>query len=159
MKSRAGLLLRTAVVFLGVGAAAVALWRGLLLRDPRGIEDGDFGAVAPFTLAERGGGSLSLADLQGKVWVADFVFTRCGGPCPRLTRAMARLQGSFPADAPVRLVSFTVDPSYDTPAILAEYASRFGADPARWFFLTGETSAVQHLILESFRLALKENTG
>lgn len=159
MKSRATLLMRTGAAFLGVGIVSIALWRALLGVAPHALEEGDFGAVGEFRLTDQRGLPVSLADLQGKVWVADFIFTRCGGPCPRLTKAMARLQKEFSAAPSVRLVSFSVDPSYDTPAVLSDYAARFGADPARWSFLTGETSAVHGLIVDSFKMAVQENKG
>ena len=159
MMARTKLLLRTGGVFLGVGIVSIALWRGILGGEPHALEEGDFGAVGNFSLTERSGRPLSLSDLKGKVWVADFIFTRCGGPCPRLSKAMARLQAAFAASPEARFVSFSVDPAYDTPPVLSEYAGRFGADPDRWFFLTGETSDVHGVILDSFKMAVKENEG
>jgi protein SCO1 len=156
---KAKLLLRTLGLFLGVGVLSVALWRGLMGPDEHSLEEGDFGAVAPFALTAQDGKPFSSTDLAGKVWVSDFIFTRCGGPCPRLTKAMARLQADLASEPDVRLVSFTVDPVYDTPPVLSAYAERFGADPARWRFLTGETSTVRGLILDSFKLAVQENAG
>lgn len=152
-------LLRAGIVLLGVGLAAAALWRGLLQPKEPHLEKGDFGPVADFRLTERSGKTVSPADLKGKAWVADFIFTRCGGPCPRLTKTMARLQSSFSNAADVRFVSFTVDPAYDTPAVLSEYADRFGADKDRWLFLTGETAAVREVVMDGFKLAMRENEG
>jgi cytochrome oxidase Cu insertion factor (SCO1/SenC/PrrC family) len=112
-----------------------------------------------FVLADQRGESVGLHDLHGTVWIADFVFTRCDGTCPLITRKMAELQQELaaePALAKVRLVSFTVDPDTDTPAVLAAYAQANGADPARWTFLTGTRAAVRGLITGGFRLPVAE---
>lgn len=107
--------------------------------------------VPPFSLTDATGRPFARDDLAGTVWVADFIFTRCAGPCPELTRRMAGLQRTF-RDAPVRLVSVTVDPEWDTPPILAQFAAAYGADPARWHFLTGPSDAVHALARDGFLL-------
>lgn len=156
---KAKMLLRFAALLLGVGLVSAAVWKGLFTPPEPHLENGDFGPVADFHLTDQSGKEFSLSDLKGKAWVADFIFTRCGGPCPRLTKTMARLQSAVSPRRDVRFVSFTVDPGHDTPPVLADYAARFGADPARWSFLTGETDEVRGLILNSFKLAVQENTG
>lgn len=94
--------------------------------------------------------TLGVFDLKGKVWLAGFIFTRCAGPCPVITNNMAVLQRKLPPE--VVLVSFTVDPDHDTSAVLKEYAARFGADPARWRFVTGRRRELYRTYLEGFRL-------
>ena len=74
--------------------------------------------VGDFTLTERDGREVHASDLAGKVWIASFIFTRCTGPCPRVTATMMRLEEEFADEADVRLVTFTVDPEYDTPEVL-----------------------------------------
>lgn len=111
--------------------------------------------VPPFTLTERSGDTVQDTDLRGGVWVADFIFTRCTGPCPRMSRHMAELQDAL-GDRNVRLVSFTVDPERDDAAALAEYAKRYGADPERWLFLTGEKEALYRMIQKGFLLAVDD---
>lgn len=92
-------------------------------------------------------------DLAGRPWIVDFVYTTCPGPCPALSANMARLQRSLPP--PVRLVSVTVDPEHDTPGALAEYAKRFGADPARWRFVRlSEAELARVMGQDGFKLAL-----
>ena len=93
------------------------------------------GAFPDFTLTDQSGRTVHVADLRGQPWVADFIFTRCGDVCPRLTEQMARLR----KDTGARAVSFSVDPDYDTPAVLTEYAAAHHAD---WTFLTGPIDAV-----------------
>jgi protein SCO1/2 len=108
--------------------------------------------LPPFTLTEASGKPVSLADLRGQPWVADLIFTSCGGICPAMTQEMARLQKQT-ADVPnVRLVSISVDPETDTPERLTEYAMRFGADRERWLFLTGDGAAIQKLAQEGLLL-------
>jgi cytochrome oxidase Cu insertion factor (SCO1/SenC/PrrC family) len=97
-------------------------------------------AVPAFSLMDQNGQTITLETLKGKTWVADFVFTRCAGPCSTMTAKMAALQKTLPPQ--VKLVSFSVDPEHDTPAVLKEYATIFKADESRWHFLTGEKSAI-----------------
>lgn len=95
------------------------------------------GEIPAFRFTTQEGKSLTKEDLIGKVWVADFVFTRCNGPCPVMTSRMAELSKGLAKAKDVRVVSISVDPEHDTPAVLADYASRMDADPSRWIFLTG----------------------
>jgi cytochrome oxidase Cu insertion factor (SCO1/SenC/PrrC family) len=116
------------------------------------------GEVPEFSLLERNGGKLGLADLKGHVWVASFVFTHCAGPCPLLTSRMAAL-GKRLVDLPdVRLVSFTVDPERDTPEVLRDYAKGYGAGEA-WFFLTGEKAPLYELIMNGFKLGIDDGSA
>lgn len=126
--------------------------------------EASFGEVGPFELVERDGRGVTRADLEGRVWVCDFFFTTCSGPCPRMSANMRELQDRL-AGTDVLLVSFSVDPAHDTPEVLREYADRLDADPARWWFLTGPEGEVDRLCLDSFSLALSriprtpENVG
>jgi protein SCO1 len=103
-----------------------------------------------FLLTESSGRPMGLIDLQGKVWIADFFFTTCPGPCPRMSARMAELQRALSNHEAARLVSITVDPDNDTPQALIQYAERFQARKDRWFFLTGEKSAIHHLAKDGF---------
>jgi protein SCO1/2 len=115
---------------------------------------GVYGTVPDFTLGERSGRAVSRADLLGKVWVANFIYTQCGDTCPLQSAELARLQAEFADSGDLRLVSITVDPERDTPAALAAYAEKFVADPARWWFLTGEKRAIYRLAKDGFRLGV-----
>jgi protein SCO1/2 len=112
--------------------------------------------VPDFTLIERSSREVKNQELAGKIWIADFVYTSCGGMCPIMTEKMRKLQDKLPAE--IRLVSFSVDPDVDTPAVLTEYAKKFGADPNRWLFLTGNRDSLYKLSKEGFKLAV-ENSG
>ncbi|MBI4391779.1 MAG: SCO family protein, partial [candidate division NC10 bacterium] len=113
-----------------------------------------YGAVPDFALTERSGRPVMAEALRGKVWIATFIFTRCSDTCPLQSAEMARLQGEFAAEEDLRLVSVTVDPEWDTPAVLARYATHFGAHPDRWLFLTGERATIHALAREAFRLGV-----
>ncbi len=115
--------------------------------------------VPPFSLTERSGKTITNHDLVGKIWVADFIFTTCPGPCPLITASMVRLQEAVAHDPHVQLVTFTVDPQDDTPPILAAYADKFGADPNRWWFLTGAEKPLYDLIQNGFYQAVQDNRG
>jgi cytochrome oxidase Cu insertion factor (SCO1/SenC/PrrC family) len=111
-------------------------------------------AVPDFALIERSGQPVTRADLLGKVWIASVIFTRCVDECPVVSNHMARLQEALAAEPDVRLVSITVDPTYDTPEVLTRYARSFAAQPQRWFFLTGDKASIYRLVREGFRLGL-----
>jgi len=108
--------------------------------------------VPEFHLTAQNGQPFNSKILAGKVWVADFIYTTCPGPCPRMTSQMHEVQDAIGDLADVNLVSFTVDPAHDTPSVLAEYAKAHGAAPSRWYFLTGSLPALQTLDRDVFKL-------
>jgi len=116
----------------------------------------NLGQVASFALTNQLGLAVSLADLRGKVWVADIIFSRCAGPCPRMTRQMASLQAALPKDSSSRLVTLTTDPAFDTPEVLDRYAARFEADTNRWWFLTGDKKEIATLAIDGLKLTAIE---
>src|SRR5262249_41619086 len=81
--------------------------------------------VPDFSLIDQTGAAVTLAELKGKVWIADFIFTNCGGTCPMMTEKMRKLQNVVPQE--IRMVSFSVDPDRDTTKVLAAYAAEQGA--------------------------------
>jgi protein SCO1/2/putative membrane protein len=129
--------------------------------DAEGIGENDISRpsdIGPFELIERSGRKITNQDLRGKPWAVCFVFTRCAGPCLGISSKMAMLQKELKG-ASARLVTITVDPKYDTPEVLQNYAENFGADPDRWLFLTGEPDYVYRLLRGSFRQLVQEMTG
>lgn len=113
-----------------------------------------FGTVPPFSLIERSGRRVELSDLTGKVWVANFIYTHCPDTCPLQSAEMVKVQADFAEEKDLRLISITVDPERDTVLVLSQYAKRYGADPERWLFLTGEKKTIYRLALEGFRLSV-----
>jgi protein SCO1/2 len=114
------------------------------------------GQLPDFTLTNQNNQPVSLAKLRGQVWVADIIFTRCPGPCAKMTRHLAELQSELPADKPVKLVTLTSDPEYDHPPVLKKYSERFGADASRWWFLTGDKPQIRRLAVEDFKFVVVE---
>jgi protoheme IX farnesyltransferase len=110
----------------------------------------DYYAVPDFAFVSQDGGEFSSKSLHGHVWVVDFVFTNCSGPCPRLSTLLSRVQEATPPE--VKLVSFTVDPARDTPEVLRAYASRYRAAPDRWTFLTGDAASLKTVRQDTFKL-------
>jgi protein SCO1/2 len=142
------------VWFFLVGAVTLTLMRPCLRREPP--PPPVVGRLPAYELTDAGGRAFGSADLAGRVYVADFIFTRCTSICPLLTKAMGRLQDQFRERGVegVHLVSFSVDPDYDTPERLREYAERHGADPDRWTFLTGDRERIRELLVDGFKLAM-----
>lgn len=101
--------------------------------------------------------ALNRGALSGRVWIVDFVYTTCAGPCPLLSAHMESLQKRLPAS--VGLLSFTVDPDHDSPAVLARYARRFHADPRRWLFATGGKAALMTLYRDGFLIPVVESAA
>ena len=114
------------------------------------------GSVPEFSLTEAGGTAVRRADLLGKVWVASFLFTRCGEACPMMMRHEVSLLADLPLRDDLRLVSFSVDPDWDVHKVLTDYAHTFGADRTRWMFLTGDKKQIYHLTIDGFRLGAQE---
>ena len=111
------------------------------------------GPVADFTLTNQDGQLTTLADFTNHVWVADIVFTRCAGPCPRMTGQMRSLQNLLPPDSAAKLVTLTTDPEFDSSAVLKKYGQRFNADTNRWTFLTGTKNEIAALASGSLKLS------
>jgi len=116
----------------------------------------DFGEVPAFRLTNQLGAPFGSDELRGRVWIANFMFTSCPSSCPRLTRHMARVQTRLSDIRDrVRLVSFSVDPTVDTPERLRTYAGRYGVDARMWSMLTGPNDAVQRISVQGFNLAVE----
>jgi len=111
------------------------------------------GTVAPFTLTSQESRPVTLADFTNHVWLADIVFTRCAGPCPRLTQQMRQVQDMLPKESKAKLVTLTTDPEFDTSARLKEYGEHFGANFIRWTFLTGTKSEIAVVAANSLKLS------
>lgn len=117
---------------------------------PRLSEVPDFAATA------ENGATVRRADLGGRVFIADFIFTTCTGICPGMTAKMKSLAEELRDEPRIRFVSFTVDPDHDTPDVLLRYSREHGADPARWSFLRIEKAGLRRLAREGFKLAVED---
>lgn len=149
------MLHRARLVLWVLVAIMVALAGGLAAHARRGagppVPSG-LGVLPHFALTERDGRTVTEEDLRGRVSILTFIFTRCTDSCPIQTARMAQLQREID-DAQLRLVSVTVDPLYDTPAVLTAYAARYDASQDRWLFLTGAPDVVWRFMGDLLRLA------
>jgi protein SCO1 len=142
--------------------AVTALAAVLVACSRRSTSLETLGAVPQIELISQDGQPFHSQTLAGKIWVADFIYTTCPGPCPRMTSQMRAVQDAvskMPAiSSNVRLVSFTVDPAQDTPPVLAAYARTHGASAAMWYFLTGPVPVLQTLDRDAFKLGNIDGT-
>jgi cytochrome oxidase Cu insertion factor (SCO1/SenC/PrrC family) len=141
-------------------AIAVAFIRSERTKQNRSAASIDLPVITqglpPLTLTNQLGQQVTAGSFSNRVSVVDIVFTRCAGPCPQMTRQMSELQRIVPADLPVRFVTITTDPEFDSPEILKRYGERFRADPGRWWFLTGEKHEIARLAREGLKLVAQE---
>jgi protein SCO1/2 len=116
-----------------------------------------YGTVPNFQLTNQNNQPFGSTQLAGKIWIADFIFTSCPGPCPMVSSRMGELQRPL-EKTDVHLVSFSVDPEKDTPDVLRGYAEKLKAQPARWDFLTGSKSTIYDLSKNGFKLAVLDGS-
>lgn len=121
------------------------------------------GRMEAFSLRDQRGKAFQLDDLDGHIWIADFIFTGCQAACPMLTSKMRALQKHVEERErtaghrlPIRLVSFSVDPEVDTPDKLAAYAVKWGADQDRWFFLTGPLAEIDRAVTRGLKIPFEK---
>ena len=119
------------------------------------------GTLPAFTLTDQRGQPFGTRELTGKVWVADFIFTACQEACPLLSQKMAEVGRRARKLGPdFHLVSISVDPARDTPAALAAYGARYGANPIAWSFLTGPVDAIEAAVVGGFKVGMgREKTS
>jgi cytochrome oxidase Cu insertion factor (SCO1/SenC/PrrC family) len=117
-----------------------------------------YGTVPNFQLTNQNNQPFGSTQLAGKIWIADFIFTSCPGPCPMVSSRMSELQRPL-EKTDVHLVSFSVDPEKDTPEVLRGYADKLKAQPARWDFLTGSKATIYDLSKNGFKLAVSDGNG
>ncbi|WP_163970676.1 SCO family protein [Oceanobacillus halotolerans] len=115
--------------------------------------------VSDFEFTTQDNETLSNKDLEGEWWVADFIFTNCVTVCLPMTTNMAELQNKMTQEGiDAQLVSFSVDPDYDTPEVLKDYAAQYGADLSNWSFLTGyDFETIKEFSIKSFKSIVQED--
>ncbi len=111
-----------------------------------------YGEVPGFSLTGADGETVTRENLMGSVWVADLIYTRCTDTCPVQTATLVQILKKFRAAKDFRLLSISVDPGHDKPAVLKRYADKHGADLGRWHFLTGDMEAVEKLVTKGLHL-------
>ena len=137
-------------IYIGV---AIFLIISFFFKDSQPVKElPEIGNVPQFEFTNSDGNIVTLDNLKGKVWVADFIFTTCTMACPMMTGNMNIVHKKFKKNDNVRLVSISVYPEYDTPEVLKNYASQYDADTEKWLFLTGKEDAVKDIIRDGFKI-------
>lgn len=130
---------------------------------PDGIEDssstGGQHVIPDFSLTDQEGKPFTRENLKGKIVIADFIFTRCGTICPKMTSELTRVQQAFKDQPDVILVSHTVDPEYDSTNVLKQYAQEYGATYGKWFMLHGPKDKLYRLARKGYVLPVDDGDG
>jgi protein SCO1/2 len=128
----------------------LALWTACARAEPLP----HFGALPDFSLQNQHAQTVSARQLRGRVLLVDFIFTSCPDVCPLLTEQLSALRKQLPEQAPIQLLSFSVDPEHDTPARLLQFATQHGAVRADWWFLTGPLDELKRVVTHGFKQAM-----
>lgn len=113
--------------------------------------------VGPFAFVDQQGDTVTQANLNGKVSVVEYFFTRCTNICPKMNRNMDKIYEDFKGTPGFQILSNTVDPEHDSVAVLAKYAEQWGADPKVWKFLTGPRDELFNVAIHGFLLSVADS--
>jgi len=150
---------KTTLILIPIMTAGLLLWlRHVEVRALAQRTVSSYGTVPNFELVNQEGQPFGSARLAGKIWIADFIYTSCPGPCPMISTRMSELQKPL-EKTDVHLVSFSVDPTRDTPEVLRSYAEKLHTEPKRWDFLTGPKSVIYDLSHNGFKLAVSDGSN
>jgi protein SCO1/2 len=156
--SRSGIAWKVTLILIPLVTLGLLLWlRSVEVVALRQRTVSSYGTVPSFQLVNQNGQAFGSAQLAGKIWIADFIYTTCPGPCPMISSRMSELQKPL-EKTDVHLVSFSVDPEKDTPEVLRGYAEKLQAEPVRWDFLTGPKSTIYKLSHDGFKLAVSDGS-
>jgi len=156
--ARPARLWKATLIAIPIIRLAFLLWlRQLEVSALRQRTVSSYGTVPEFVLLNQDGQNFGSTQLRGKIWIADFIYTTCPGPCPMISSRMSELQKPL-EKTDVHLVSFSVDPAKDTPQVLRGYAEKLQAEPGRWDFLTGPQSTIYNLSRNGFKLAVSDGS-
>lgn len=108
--------------------------------------------VPPFRMTDANNRQFTEQDLNGKVWIVDFIYTNCPAECPRMSSQMHKLENRTGGEPDLGLLSISVDPDRDTPDVLRQFAERYGAPNERWRFVTGDNASVHLLAYQTFHV-------
>lgn len=122
------------------------------------VEMATIGKVADFDFINQRGETITNESYKGKVYIAEFFFTTCPSICPIMNRNMVKIQNEFYGNPNLGIASFSIDPAYDTPKVLSEYAESYGITNPNWNLLTGDKDAIFKLANEGFNLYVGEGS-
>ena len=158
MRPKSSIAWKATLILIPIVTAGLLFWlRQAQVHQLTNRTISSYGAIPPFELINQDVESFGSAQLAGKIWIADFIFTSCPGPCPIISSRMSELQKPL-EKTDIHLVSFTVDPEKDTPEVLRAYAEKLHAQPKRWDFLTGSRPAIYALARDGFKLAVSDES-
>jgi len=153
---KSGRAWKITLILIPLLTAAVLFWlRQLQVNALSNRPLPSYGSVPNFELTNQDTQPFGSQQLAGKIWIADFIFTTCRGPCPIISTRMSELQKPL-EKSDVHLVSFSVDPETDTPPVLRAYADKLRKEPFRWDFLTGSRDAIASISRDGFKLGISE---
>ncbi len=115
--------------------------------------------VPDFNLVDHNNNTITQQELRGSIYVADFFFTRCGSICPKMTTQLTRVQEEFMNDSSVKIISFTVDPKFDSVNVLKQYAKEYGAVEGKWRFVTGAKDSIYALAQKGYFITAMEDSA
>lgn len=115
--------------------------------------------IPDFEMISQANDKITDDIMNNKISVVDFFFTSCPDICPIMSSELDRVKEIFKEQPGVQILSFTVDPAYDTPEVLSNYAKDFNADPHQWKFLTGEKEDIYSLARCGFLLPVEDGDG
>jgi protein SCO1/2 len=148
------------VGLLGLILVGLISWRIMAPRVSTKVELPVLSTVPAFAFVDQAGAPFGSQSLSGKLWVANFIFTRCPNICPKFTAKMGALQDRSARELPeLRLVSFTVDPEHDTPEVLTAYGEKHHADFTRWTFTRGERAELEKVIRQGMLQPMDPGDG
>jgi protein SCO1/2 len=143
-----------------IGLAGVVVARAQAPRESTRVELPVLSTVPAFDFVSQDEQPFGSKTLAGQVWVANFVFTRCPNVCPKFTAKMGTLQDKSAGELKqLKLVSFTVDPENDTPAVLKTYGEKYRADFSRWTFARGERAELEKVVREGMMQPMDMGDG
>ena len=149
---------KATLILIPIVTAGLLLWlRQAQVQQLASRTLSSYGTVPSFELVNQDAQRFGSGQLAGKIWIADFIFTSCPGPCPLISSRMSELQKPL-EKTDIHLVSFTVDPEKDTPEVLRAYAEKLHAQLKRWDFLTGPRTAIYALARDGFKLAVSDGS-
>lgn len=114
--------------------------------------NGEKAKVPDFSFIDQNGNTITNQDYEGKVYVVEFFFTTCPDICIQMNENMVKIQDEFFGNPKVGIASFTIDPAYDTPEVLKNYAKENGITKLQWHLLTGDREDIFKLANEGFNL-------
>ncbi|ERM83132.1 photosynthetic protein synthase I [Rhodonellum psychrophilum GCM71 = DSM 17998] len=123
------------------------------------VEENVQHTIPEFSFTSQDGLPMGRAEMEGKITIVDFFFTSCPSICPVMSTEMERVDDVFRGEDRVQIYSISIDPEYDSPEVLKEYAERHNASPGKWFFLTGDQQETFNLARCGFLLPALDGKG